>query len=175
MKRDRCECRQQDVDRRTCERHPHHVDPRVVERAKIHRHRLGVAEQERRMRHQQKGRQQDRAERVDMFDWIETDAAEFPGGIVAEAASDEAMGSLMKRDCDDQGEDPDREVIEGDVERQSTLLRYDTRYDYHKSASTKHSQRAAFSQVRSCLGPCACCAHYCHPSVLRLVRQQDAL
>src|SRR4051812_48428202 len=58
-----------------------------------------------------------------MFERIETDAAEFPGGIVSEAARDEAMGCLMKGDRNDQREDPDREVVKGDFEWQIPVLR----------------------------------------------------
>jgi hypothetical protein len=47
-----------------------------------------------------------------MFERIETDAAQFPGGIVAEAPSDEAMGRLVKRDRYDEREYPDRDVVE---------------------------------------------------------------
>jgi hypothetical protein len=47
-----------------------------------------------------------------MLERIETDAAEFPGGIVAEAVRDETMRRFMKRDRDDKREYPDREIVE---------------------------------------------------------------
>ena len=47
---------------------------------------------------------------------IETDAAEFEGGVVAEVMSDEAVGRLMKRNGDDERQNPDRYVVEGDVQ-----------------------------------------------------------
>jgi hypothetical protein len=123
MKRGGRDCRQQDVDRGTGQRHPHHVDPGVVERAKIDRHRFGVAEQERCVRQQQQPRQQNGAERIDVFERIKTNAAQFPRSIVAEEARDEAMGGLVKRDRDEEREYPDRDVVEGDVERQLPVLR----------------------------------------------------
>jgi hypothetical protein len=48
---DQVECRgrqrrQHEVDRRSCGRHKNRVAPRMTQRAKIHRHWLGVAEQE---------------------------------------------------------------------------------------------------------------------------------
>src|SRR6185295_13717215 len=110
-------------DRRSGQSEPHLVDPLTVKPANIDLHRFGIAEQERRVRQQQKPRQQDGAERIDVLERIETDAAEFPGGIVAEAVSHETMRRLMKRDRDDQRKYPDREVVKRDVERQSTVLR----------------------------------------------------
>jgi len=47
-----------------------------------------------------------------MFERIEADAAEFPGGIVTEAVGHKAVGRLMKGDRDDKREYPDREVVE---------------------------------------------------------------
>ena len=46
---------------------------------------------------------------------IETDAAAFPGGVVAEMMRDKAVGRLVKGDGDDQRQDPDRNGVEGGI------------------------------------------------------------
>jgi hypothetical protein len=46
---------------------------------------------------------------------IEADAAKLPGGIVAEMVRDEAVRRLVKGDCDDEWQNPDGNVVEGDV------------------------------------------------------------
>src|ERR1700737_681944 len=51
-----------------------------------------------------------------MFELIEADATEFPGGVVAESVRDKAVGRLVEGDGDDEGDDPDRDVVEGDVQ-----------------------------------------------------------
>ena len=45
---------------------------------------------------QQQGRQQDRAERVDVLERIEAHPALAPGGVVSEQMRDEAMRRLVK-------------------------------------------------------------------------------
>ena len=71
------------------------------------------------MGQQQHGRQQQGAERIDMLERIETDAAPLPGGVVAEMVRDKAVGGLMKGDGDDQRQHPDGYGIEGAVQGQS--------------------------------------------------------
>ena len=68
---------------------------------------------------QQHRRQHQRAERIDMLEWIEADAAQFPGGLVAELVGHETVGRLMEGDGEDERQDPDRYVIEGNVQGMS--------------------------------------------------------
>src|ERR1700730_6192819 len=51
-----------------------------------------------------------------MFERIEGDAGEFPGGGVAKSVRDKAVGRLVEGDGDDEGDAPDRYVVEGDVQ-----------------------------------------------------------
>ena len=92
-----------------------HVEPGMVQVPEVDRDRLGVAEQERRMRQQQHARQDHRPERVDMLDRIEAHPAKLPGGIVAELIRHEGMRGLVERDGDQEGEDPDRDGVQCDV------------------------------------------------------------
>ena len=85
---------------------PDHVVPRIVQCAEIHRHRLGVAEQEGRVQEDQQARHEDRAERVDVLERIEGHAALLPGGAVAEAQGDEPVRGLVQRDGEDGRYDP---------------------------------------------------------------------
>jgi hypothetical protein len=82
----------------------------------VHRHRLGVAEQERRVGQQQHARQNQGAERIDVLERVEGDPAALPGGVVAERVRDKTMRRLVEGDGDDQRHDPDREVVKGDVQ-----------------------------------------------------------
>ncbi len=91
----------------------------IAQRPEIDRHRLGVAEQEGRVREHQQRRQQDRAERVDVFERIEADAPAQPCRVVAEEPRDIAMGSLVKGDGDHQRDDPSRKLIERKAEPRS--------------------------------------------------------
>jgi hypothetical protein len=50
------------------QRHPDHVEPGVVQVPEIDRDRLGIAEQERRMRQQQHARKDHGPERIDMLE-----------------------------------------------------------------------------------------------------------
>ena len=98
--------RKQQIHARSSSRHPDHVAARIAQCAKVDRDRFCVAEQERRAHQQEERRQQDRSERVDVFEWIEADPAELPGGIVAQEVCDEAMRGLVKRDGDHERYDP---------------------------------------------------------------------
>src|ERR1700738_601072 len=51
-----------------------------------------------------------------MFERIEADASQFPGGVVAKSVRDKAVRRLVEGDGDDEGDDPDRDVVEGDVQ-----------------------------------------------------------
>ena len=93
-----------------------HIEARMVEVAEIHRHRLGVAEQERRVREQQHGGQDHGAERVDMLQRVEADAPKLPGGVVTEPVCDKAVRGLMEGDGDQEGEHPGGDVVERDVQ-----------------------------------------------------------
>jgi len=68
------------------------------------------------MRQQQHARQDHGPERVDVFDRIEADPAQLPGGIVAELVGHEGMRGLVERDGDQEGEDPYREAVKWDVQ-----------------------------------------------------------
>jgi hypothetical protein len=46
---------------------------------------------------------------------IEADAAEVKSRVVAESMRDETVGGLMKGNGEDQRQDPDRDVVEGDI------------------------------------------------------------
>ena len=71
------------------------------------------------MRQQQHRRQHQRAEGIDVLERIEADPAELIGGVVAEPVRDKAVGGLMEGDGDDERQDPDRDVVEGDVQSMS--------------------------------------------------------
>ena len=73
------------------------------------------------MGQQQDRRQEHRAEGIDVLCRIEADAAEVPGGIVAEAMGDKGVGGLMKGNGEDQRQDPDRNVVNGEVQWMSCL------------------------------------------------------
>jgi hypothetical protein len=47
-----------------------------------------------------------------MFQWIEGDAAKAPSGIVAEETRDKSVRCLVKCNCDDHREGPDRDHVE---------------------------------------------------------------
>ena len=51
-----------------------------------------------------------------MFQRVEADAAEVIGGAVTEAVRDKAVGRLVKGDGDDERDDPNRQVVKGDVQ-----------------------------------------------------------
>jgi hypothetical protein len=68
------------------------------------------------MREQQHRRQHQRAERVDVLEWIEADTAQLPGRLVAELVGHETVGRLVECDGDYERQDPDRYVIGGDVQ-----------------------------------------------------------
>ena len=65
------------------------------------------------MRKQQHRRQDQGAERVDVPERVEADAAELRGGIVSEPVGDEGMRSLVESDGEHEGEHPHRQVIKG--------------------------------------------------------------
>ena len=67
------------------------------------------------MGQQQDSRQDQRAERIDMLERIEADAAPISGGVVAKMVRDEAVSGLVKGDGDHERQDPDGEVVERDV------------------------------------------------------------
>ena len=117
--------RQDDVGGGAGQRHPDHVEPGMVKVPEIHRDRLGVAEQERGMRQQQHARQNHGAEGIDMLERVEADAAEFPGGIVAEPVCHKGVRGLVKGDRDEEGEYPDRDVVQRDVQTVCPGLRFE--------------------------------------------------
>ena len=49
---------------------------------------------------------------IDMLERIEADAAELPGGVVAEPVRDKAVRGLVKGDGDDERQHPDRDVVQ---------------------------------------------------------------
>ncbi len=69
----------------------------------IHRHRLGVAEQKGRVDHQKQGREQHRAERIDMPQRIEGDASGPPGRVIAENMGHIAMRGFVQGNGQHQG------------------------------------------------------------------------
>ena len=106
------ENRLDEVGARTSQCDPQHVAARIAQPVHAHRYRLGVAEQERRVRQQQNARQYHRAEGIDVPERVKTDASEIPGGIVAEPVCDESMRRLVKGDRDHQRQHPDRQRVE---------------------------------------------------------------
>jgi hypothetical protein len=102
-----------------------HVTPRMIERGKIHRHRLGVSEQKWRSQNQQERWQQDRPKRIDVLQWIEGYPPETIGGVVTQAMSNEAVCRFVQSDGEDDREDPRRRRVQHHVELHGTprLLR----------------------------------------------------
>ena len=74
------------------------------------------------MRQQQDAGQDHGPEGIDMFQRIEADPSELPGRVVAEPPGDEAVGSLVKGDGDEERDHPDREIVEREVQAGSTGL-----------------------------------------------------
>ena len=64
------------------------------------------------MRQQQNTRQHHGAEGIDMFQRIEADAAELPGGVVTQPVRDKSVRGFVKGDRDDERQHPDRQRIE---------------------------------------------------------------
>src|SRR5207253_863040 len=88
----------------------------MVQVPKIHRDRLGVAEQEGRMRQQKQARKKHGAKGIDMLEGVEADPAELPGGVVPKPVRHKAVGGLVKGDGDEEGKHPDGELVERDVQ-----------------------------------------------------------
>ncbi len=63
-----------------------------------------------------------RAKRVDVLQRVEADAAEFPGGVVAEPMRDKAVRGFVKGDGDDERQHPDGDVVGGDVQTRAALV-----------------------------------------------------
>ncbi len=63
------------------------------------------------MRQQQHSRQHQRAERIDMPERIEADAALFGGRVVTEVACDKTVGRLVKGNGDHERQYPYRNVV----------------------------------------------------------------
>ena len=101
--------REQHVGSRPSQRDQDRVAPRMVQTREIDRHRLRIAEQKPRC-HEQQRRQDDRAERVDVFQRVECDPALAPSRVVAEPARDKAVRRLMERYREDDREDPGRRL-----------------------------------------------------------------
>ncbi len=101
----------QKVHARARRGHQDHVATRIAECAKVHRHRLGISEQERRTSQQQQRGQQNGSEWIDMLERIEADAAQPPSSIVAEQMGYETMGRLVKCDRDHHRQKPNRNLM----------------------------------------------------------------
>jgi hypothetical protein len=56
--------------------------------------------------HEQEDRKRDRADRVDVFERVECNAPEPPGGVVSESLCDIAVRRLVKRNGEQRGYDP---------------------------------------------------------------------
>ena len=101
-------------------------------RAEIDRHRLGEAEHHPAARGQQQHRRQDhRAERIDVAQRIEGDAAEPLGGVVAEPPGDEAVRRLVEGDGEQHRQDPGGDLVE------------QCRPSFRRSPSRRAGRRAA--------------------------------
>ena len=87
------------IYRRAGQRYPDHIAFGVAQAPKIDRHRLGIAKQKRaRGAEVQQQRQQDGAHWVDVFQGVERDAAQHPGGVVAKVARCVAVRRFMQGD-----------------------------------------------------------------------------
>jgi len=67
------------------------------------------------MRQQQHARKNHRAERINMFEGVETDAAELPGSVVAKLVCHEGMRSLVEGNGDQERENPDRDGVQRNI------------------------------------------------------------
>ena len=106
-------CRQRhcDIDGGTGGGDQDHVAARIAQGMEVHRHGLGVAEDEGHPQQQEQARQQDGAESVDVLQGIESDAAELAGRRIAAAPGHEPMRRLMQGDGQDRGQDPGRNRV----------------------------------------------------------------
>ena len=50
-----------------------------------------------------------------MLERVEADPAELPGGLIAELVCHKAMRGLVEGDGDEEGEDPDGEVVQRNI------------------------------------------------------------
>ena len=82
VKQQRRDDREQHIGPRPGQRDQDRVAPRVVQTSEIDRHRLRVSEQKTGC-HKKQRRQDDGAERIDMLQRVESDAALAPGRVVA--------------------------------------------------------------------------------------------
>ena len=89
-----------------------HVATRVAQRPKIDGHRFRIAKQERRVHQQQDAGQEYGAHRINMLQRIEADPPEPPCRVIPQKVSGEAVGGLMKRDGDEDRNDPDRRQVD---------------------------------------------------------------
>ena len=72
------------------------------------------------MREQEHAGQQNCSEGIDMPDRVEGDPPEIIGGVVAEPMRDETVRGLVKGDGDEQRQHPDRKLVGGNVQRESS-------------------------------------------------------
>ena len=137
--------RHHEIRRRPGRRHPDHVALRVAQVAEVHRHRLRPAEQEaaaaRELRQEQQAdRDQHRADRIDVLQRIQRDAAQHPGGLVAEDPGDVAVGGFVQRDREDHRHRLERD---GREQRKIHWLSHFTRVRGRRTGSPSAAQRRA--------------------------------
>lgn len=92
--------------------HQDHVAPRLAQTGEVDRHRLGVAEQERRAQEEQQPRQHDRAEGVDVAQGVEAHPPHPPRRIVPELRRRPAVRRLVQGDRSEHRQHPDGGGIE---------------------------------------------------------------
>ena len=111
MQSDRADDRQQDVNGRPCQRHQRHVAFGPEQAPEHDRHRFGPAEDEWALQEHQQARQQQRADRIDVADWVEAHPAQAAGGVVAEPVGHPGMGGLMQSDRQHHRQKPNRNGV----------------------------------------------------------------
>ena len=98
------ECRQQgqqEIHRRTSERHPDHIRMRPMQIMRIHRHGLRPADDWRSSDHAEQD--EESAEWVHMLDRIQRQSASPTRRLIAELQGHIAVGELMQRQRKEQG------------------------------------------------------------------------
>ena len=67
------------------------------------------------MRQQQHAGKNDGAERIDMLERVEADPTKLQGGVVPEPVGHKGVRGLVEGDGDEEGEDPDGEVVQRNI------------------------------------------------------------
>ena len=90
------------------ESNEHHVAPRIPQRIKIDRHRLGVSEQKWSAQKQQDCRHQDRADRVDVLERVDGHSPQAKRGVIPQPMGYEAVCRFVQGDRENNRQHPHR-------------------------------------------------------------------